>query len=172
MRNRRNLTQSPATVGRSGEGMRESGMGSPPISRVLSSNDDLRRHCRAVIPLGAALPRRSSSLPGSNASRVGAPLFGLAPDGVYRASPVASPAVGSYPTVSPLPDPPKGPSAVCSLLHFPSPHDARPLAGILLCGARTFLHAPTVRSDCLANFPRTLYADASRQQEQTSAHRS
>ncbi len=34
------------------------------------------------------------------------------------------------------------PSAVCSLLHFPSPHGARPLAGILLCGARTFLHAP------------------------------
>jgi hypothetical protein len=24
-------------------------------------------------------------------------------------------------------------------LHFPSPHDVRLLAGILLCGARTFL---------------------------------
>ena len=31
------------------------------------------------------------------------PLFGLAPGGVYRAGPVASPAVGSYPTLSPLP---------------------------------------------------------------------
>lgn len=31
------------------------------------------------------------------------------------------------------------PLAVYSLLHFPSPHDVRPLAGILLCGARTFL---------------------------------
>ena len=34
---------------------------------------------------------------------------------------------------------PCGPSAVCSLLHFPSPCDARPLAGTLPCGARTFL---------------------------------
>ena len=33
------------------------------------------------------------------------PLFGLAPGGVYRAGPVASPAVGSYPTLSPLPLP-------------------------------------------------------------------
>ena len=32
------------------------------------------------------------------------------------------------------------PVAVYFLLHFPSPHDARPLAGILLYGARTFLH--------------------------------
>ncbi len=31
------------------------------------------------------------------------------------------------------------PLAVCSLLHFPSPCDVRQLAGILLCGARTFL---------------------------------
>lgn len=30
-------------------------------------------------------------------------LFGFAPDGVYRASPVASPAVRSYRTISPLP---------------------------------------------------------------------
>ncbi len=34
---------------------------------------------------------------------------------------------------------PGRPSAVYSLWHFPSPHGARPLAGILLCGARTFL---------------------------------
>ncbi len=60
---------------------------------------------RAVIPLGVTLPQRSSSLPGSNADHANAPLFGLAPDGVYRAGPVTSPAVGSYPTVSPLPVP-------------------------------------------------------------------
>ena len=41
--------------------------------------------------------------------------------------------------------------AVYFLLHFPSPHGARLLAGILLCGARTFLHAQT-HSDCLASF--------------------
>ncbi len=34
---------------------------------------------------------------------------------------------------------PCGPSAVCSLLHFPSACAARPLAGTLPCGARTFL---------------------------------
>ena len=34
-------------------------------------------------------------------------------------------------------------SAVCFLWHFPSPHDARPLTGILLCGARTFLCVAT-----------------------------
>ncbi len=32
------------------------------------------------------------------------PLFGLAPDGVYPATPVASSAVRSYRTISPLPD--------------------------------------------------------------------
>jgi hypothetical protein len=31
------------------------------------------------------------------------------------------------------------PLAVCFLLHYPSPHGVRLLAGILLCGARTFL---------------------------------
>src|SRR5690606_11688040 len=66
-------------------------------------------------------------------------LLGLAPGGVYRATPVARGAVVSYTTVSPLPVRLAAPSAVCSLLHFPSPCDARPLAGTLPCGARTFL---------------------------------
>src|SRR5215469_17657590 len=60
-----------------GQGKKESA-----ISRVLSW---------AAIPLGGASPRRSSSLPGSGAdhtSRVSppAPLFGLAPGGVFRAA--------------------------------------------------------------------------------------
>jgi len=39
------------------------------------------------------------------ASRAGSPLlFGLAPRGVFRASDVATGAVGSYPTFSPLPN--------------------------------------------------------------------
>jgi hypothetical protein len=58
----------------------------------------------AVIPLVLALLQGSSSLPGCDASHAITPLFGLAPDGVYRASPVASPAVSSYLAVSPLPD--------------------------------------------------------------------
>lgn len=38
---------------------------------------------------------------------------------------------------------PRGPSAVCSLLHFPSPCDARSLAGTVPSGARTFLGRAT-----------------------------
>ena|GEM_PF-2316141 len=101
---------------------------------------------RAVIRLGVALPQHSSGLPGSGASHAIASLFGLAPDGVCRAGPVTSPAVGFYPTISPLPDPTlRGPSAVYFLLHFPSPHGVRPLAGILLYGARTFLRTTHAR---------------------------
>ena len=48
----------------------------------------------------------------------------------------------SYRTVSPLPVPLSRPSAVYSLLHFPSPYDARALPGTLPCGARTFLQWP------------------------------
>jgi hypothetical protein len=78
-------------------------------------------------------------------------LFGLAPDGVYPATDVATSAVSSYLAISPLPVY-RNKLAVYFLWHFPSPHGVRPLAGILLCGARTFLYAHKVRSDCLASF--------------------
>lgn len=141
-----------------------------------------------------------------------ASLFGLAPDGVYRAVRVATSAVSSYLAVSPLPVLPQSsrwltpllflgdfaalasgkvePSAVSFWLrhhltimpsapkrepssggrhdlkvslhrnstpfrflwHFPSPHGVRPLTGILLCGARTFLCISVLCSDCLASF--------------------
>ena len=78
-------------------------------------------------------------------------LFDLAPDGVYPATDVATSAVSSYLAISTLPVPSRpladssaGPSAVYFLWHFPSPHGVRPLTGILLCGARTFL--PTLAS--------------------------
>ena len=68
-----------------------------------------------IISLGFELPRTSSDLPEDlgRASRSSAfrrkPadvfLFGLASGDAYRASDVATTAVGSYPTVSPLPDP-------------------------------------------------------------------
>ncbi len=50
--------------------------------------------------------------------------------------------VGSYSTVSPLPvrrTRGSAPSAVCSLLHFPSGHPAWELPSTLPCGVRTFL---------------------------------
>ena len=71
-----------------------------PVSRVLSSVT-----ARTVIPLGAWSPTPSSSLPAASSSGRATPrcLFGLAPTGVCQAVTVARHAVGSYPTVSPLP---------------------------------------------------------------------
>lgn len=127
------------------------GGGSRPISRVLSWT---------AIPLGVPLPARSSSLPGSDASSANASLFGLAPDGVYRAVRVAASAVSSYLAVSPLPDPDACAaghrrSALCCTFRRLrlAAYSARPLAGILLCGARTFLPALDAPGGCLDDFP-------------------
>src|SRR4029078_4517935 len=87
--------------------------------------------------------RRTGGEGGTGSPR-SAPLFGLAPQGVCRASSVAGRAVRSYRTVSPLPDPRRNP-AVCSLLHCPSRRLASPLASLLPVGARTFLSAPARR---------------------------
>ena len=77
---------------------------SRPISRVLSWT---------AIHLGNASPHPSSDLPGSSTGRAlsvtlvkehrTASLFGLAPSGVCPATAVASSAVRSYRTISPLP---------------------------------------------------------------------
>ncbi len=57
-----------------------------------------------VIYLGWQSPATSSGLPAVQAVRAGPHrLFGLAPTGGYRAAAVTSRAVGSYPTISPLP---------------------------------------------------------------------
>ena len=94
--------------------------GTPVTGRLMRPT---RRHLRA-----AGCQRHAS-------------LFGLAPEGVYRAAPVTGDAVRSYRTLSPLPDTGTNPvpSAVCFLLHFPSTHVAQALPGLSPCGARTFL---------------------------------
>src|SRR5438552_14114566 len=57
-----------------------------------------------VISLGWLSPATSSGLPAARTTRAGSRcLLGLAPTGGCRAAPVARRAVGSYPTVSPLP---------------------------------------------------------------------
>ena len=145
-------------------------MADEPVSRILCGKVFESRECTgtrnpaaAIIPLGHASRRDSSSLPeglsfsaaclpmaglrhteGSafvctnwrSVSRAGSPLlFGLAPRGVFRAPDVATGAVGSYPTFSPLPNdacisktshrfpcampPCSAPPAVYSLWHFP-----------------------------------------------------
>ena len=75
------------------------------------------------------------------------PLFGLAPDGVFRASALALGAVGSYPTFSPLPVSLAKLRRFKFLWHYPSaglaawPPACIPggLRGIAPCGVRTFL---------------------------------
>lgn len=73
-----------------------------PGERIIYLSDRTRNppHFRVV---------RSGPLLGS--------LFGLAPDGVFRAASLALGAVGSYSTFSPLP---RLPGAVCFLWHCPS----------------------------------------------------
>lgn len=67
-----------------------------------------------IISLGSELPQTSSDLPEDLGRASRSPhseeaaavfLFGLASSDAYRAGDVAIPAVGSYPAVSPLPDP-------------------------------------------------------------------
>src|SRR5207245_11417005 len=70
------------------------------ISRVLFT----RWYEQMVISLGWLSPAISCGLPAARTTRAGSRcLFGLAPTGGCRAVPVARHAVGSYPTVSPLP---------------------------------------------------------------------
>ena len=125
--------------GKTGDGPGRSG--SPPVSRVL-----LCANAPATIHLGDVLPRRSSSLPGSDASRVMASLFGLAPDGVLHAVHVAAHAVGSYPalpparrrTISTLPVP-CGHRRFSLCCTYPSGFPNLAFASVLLCEVPTFL---------------------------------
>ena len=98
--------------------------------------------------------------PGSGSRQpVTPPLFGFAPDGVYRAASVASCAVRSYRTLSPLPAqyPCECAQAVCSLLHCPWGCPRRPLTGILVMWSPDFPRArPKARPqlpDPLARLP-------------------
>src|SRR5439155_17710763 len=75
---------------------------SRPVSRVLSRRV-VAFPAVADIPLGPTLPPASSGLPGSAAGNRIAPLCALAPGGACRAARVATGAVRSYRTVSPLP---------------------------------------------------------------------
>src|SRR5690606_15576751 len=55
-----------------------------------------------IIPLGGTTRGETGRLHPRSGER-GLPLFGLAPSGVYRATPVAGSPVRSYRTLSPLP---------------------------------------------------------------------
>ena len=109
--------------------------GSRPISRVLSW---------ATIPLGATLPMRSSSLPGSNASHAMRfpiwPCFGWG----LPCRPCRHVRGGLLPhrfTLAVPGYPGLGRSTLCCTFRrlCLTAYSARPLAGILLYEARTFL---------------------------------
>ncbi len=86
-----------------------------------------------------------------------APLFGLAPGGVYPATPLTRSAVRPYRTFSPLPRAARRPpAAVYFLWHFPWTRVPQALPGTLPCGARTFLRparalGPKPSGDCLVD---------------------
>jgi len=93
----------------------------------------------AVIRLGRPLLNGSSDLPGSRAGRAAPPpLFGLAPRGVFPASGITPAAVRSYRTFSPLPGIAARRYFFCGTFRR-ALRPARPLAGTLPCGDRTFL---------------------------------
>jgi hypothetical protein len=103
---------------------------SRPISRVLSWT---------VIRLRCASPHTCSDLPGDNAGHATSPYLALLRVGFTVPRRVATRAVRSYRTISPLPAP-CGTSAVYFLWHFPWAHTPQALPGTLPYGARTFLH--------------------------------
>ncbi len=113
-----------------------------PIRRILSRGP--RPPGRSFIwagchhPARAANPDRGAETP---CRRGGAQsLFGLASGGACRAPPVARGAVGSYPTVSPLPRANPGRSVLCGAFPRVSPAGRYPAP--LLREVRTFLTAP------------------------------
>ncbi len=114
------------------------------VSRILSAPLRAER----IICLSSRYPGPVPTC-GTWSGPLPGPLFGLAPDGVFRASALTLGAVGSYPTFSPLPVPLAKPGRSEFLWHCPSgrlaaspPACIRPygwLRGIAPFGVRTFL---------------------------------
>lgn len=127
---------------------------SRPVSRILFPGG-LAAPRAAVIHLGLPLPTGSSGLPANlgratlerpRRRRARRPL-GLAPGGVYRATPVTRGAGGLLHhlfTLTRLGIPNR---AVCFLWHFPAGRPGLPLATTLPYGVRTFLDGDTPRRD-------------------------
>ena len=106
---------------------------SRPIGGVLSTGP-LRESGWVTIHL--------CGLPGSVSGRAALSLFGLAPDGVCLAGQVTLAAGALLPhrfTLTCARSQGAGPSAVCSLWHFPAGHPDWLQASILSYGAPTFL---------------------------------
>jgi len=129
------------------------------VERVCRPDSVRRRTGVTTIRLGGRLPGRSSHLPARSggppcaARRPRACLFDVAPDGVWRAGRVATSAVSSYLTLSPLPSVPANRRRLGGVLSVPlsvalglAACCAWPLASILPCGVRTFLQRRHLRA--------------------------
>src|SRR6266511_282899 len=129
---------------------------SRPVRRILCPA--ISRSPVSAIHLGLPLPASSCGLPAGSGEQpsiacagrrlAAATLLGLAPGGVYRATPVARGAGELLPhrftlTGTSVP-------AVCSLWHFPAGHPGLPLTTTLLCGVRTFLGGARRGADATA----------------------
>ena len=79
-------------------------------------------------------------------------LFGLAPGGVYRAVPVTSDAVGSYPTLSPLPRKRGGLLSVALSLRSPSPDVIRHRVSVEPGLSSPYRLSALVKRGCPANW--------------------
>src|ERR1700754_3603338 len=125
---------------------------SRPVSRVLCV---LRRDSHSSRPgVTARLQQPTRERRGP---RHGSLIWSCSGWGLPCRATLAPHAVRSYRTLSPLPDPLAGPSAVCSLLHWPSAHAAQVLPGTLPYGARTFLDTPEGATRLSGRLHRELY---------------
>ena len=132
-----------------------------PVSRVLSRRRPKARHGWPFI-WDRGRPRPHAVHPGSvpeTAPGPGCdpgpslPLSDLAPGGACRAAPVAGGAVGSYPTVSPLPAPLPRPRRTVLCGAFPGVSPAGRYPAPFLRGARTFLAPSRLREGSAAIRP-------------------
>ncbi len=103
-------------------------------------------------------PTRGHARAARCSTKLHAPLFGLAPGGVYPAAAVATSAVRSYRTISPLPPVMKTGSAVSFLWHFPWALAPQALPGTLPYGARTFLPRREGRARLSGRLPAAKYS--------------
>jgi len=124
----------------------------PPISRVLSCRPVARAAWTTISLAAGVADGRPAPTCGSDGAGSTSPRSGLAPGGVCSARCLAAPAVGSYPTISPLPRagcPTRG--GILSVVLSLSPRHTRrlDLPVTLPYGARTFLGRPVARSDAV-----------------------
>jgi len=92
------------------------------VSRILSAPLVHTQAKERIICLSSQYPGPVPAC-GTWSGQLRGPLFGLAPDGVFRTSALALGAVGSYPAFSPLPSGPEllqRQKAVYFLWHYPS----------------------------------------------------